>query len=72
LVVDDDDGLRALLRTTFEAVDVDVDEAADADEARQRIIQSSPDAIVLDVSMPGQNGVSFRSDLNKSRMTHHS
>jgi response regulator RpfG family c-di-GMP phosphodiesterase len=69
LVVDDDDGLRALLRTTFEAVDVDVDEAADADEARQRIIQSSPDAIVLDVSMPGQNGVSFCAVLKGSPTT---
>ena len=69
MVVDDDDGLRALLRTTFEAVDVDVDEAADADEARQRIIQSSPDAIVLDVSMPGQNGVSFCAVLKGSPTT---
>jgi response regulator RpfG family c-di-GMP phosphodiesterase len=69
LVVDDDDGLRALLRTTFEAVDVDVDEAADADEARQRIIQSRPDAIVLDVSMPGQNGVSYCAALKGSPAT---
>jgi response regulator RpfG family c-di-GMP phosphodiesterase len=69
LVVDDDDGLRALLRTTFEAVDVDVDEAADADEARERIIHSRPDAIVLDVSMPGQNGVSFCAVLKGSPAT---
>jgi response regulator RpfG family c-di-GMP phosphodiesterase len=69
LVVDDDDGLRALLRTTFEAVDVDVDEAADAEQARQRIIQSRPDAIVLDVSMPGQNGVSFCAVLKGSPAT---
>jgi response regulator RpfG family c-di-GMP phosphodiesterase len=69
LVVDDDDGLRALLRTTFEAVDVDVDEAADAEEARQRIIQSRPDAIVLDVCMPGQNGVSFCAVLKGSPAT---
>jgi response regulator RpfG family c-di-GMP phosphodiesterase len=69
LVVDDDDGLRALLRTTFEAVDVDVDEAADAGEARQRIIQSRPDAIVLDVSMPGQNGVSYCAALKSSPAT---
>ena len=27
MLVDDDNALRALLRTTFEAVDVDVDEA---------------------------------------------
>jgi response regulator RpfG family c-di-GMP phosphodiesterase len=69
LVVDDDDGLRALLRTTFEAVDVDVDEAANTEQARQRIIQSRPDAIVLDVSMPGQNGVSFCAVLKGSPAT---
>jgi response regulator RpfG family c-di-GMP phosphodiesterase len=69
LVVDDDDGLRALLRTTFEAVDVDVDEAANAEQARQRIIHSRPDAIVLDVSMPGQNGVSLCAVLKGSPAT---
>jgi response regulator RpfG family c-di-GMP phosphodiesterase len=69
LVVDDDDGLRALLRTTFEAVDVDVDEAANAEQARQRIVQSRPDAIVLDVSMPGENGVSFCAVLKGSQAT---
>ena len=51
LLVDDDPGLRALLRTTFEAVDVAVDEAADATAAQQRIAVARPDAIVLDVSM---------------------
>jgi response regulator RpfG family c-di-GMP phosphodiesterase len=69
LVVDDDDGLRALLRTTFEAVDVDVDEAGDAEQARQRIIHSRPDAIVLDVAMPGQNGVAFCAVLKGSPAT---
>ena len=69
MVVDDDDGLRALLRTTFEAVDVDVDEAADADEARQRMIQSSPDAIVLDVNLPGMDGLVFCRQLKRDRQT---
>ena len=31
LLVDDDPAFRALLRTTFEAVDVEVDEAGSAD-----------------------------------------
>jgi response regulator RpfG family c-di-GMP phosphodiesterase len=69
LLVDDDEGLRALLRTTFEAVDVDVDEAASADQARRRILESKPDAIVLDVSMPGQSGVSFCAMLKGSPAT---
>jgi len=69
LLVDDDDGLRALLRTTFEAVDVDVDEAADAKQAQERIEALRPDAIVLDVSMPGMNGTSYCARLKSSLAT---
>ena len=46
-----------------------MDEAGNAEEARNRIIHSRPDAIVLDVSMPGQNGVSFCAVLKGSPAT---
>ena len=69
LLVDDDDGLRALLRTTFEAVDVEVDEAEDAAQAQARIQGRRPDAIVLDVSMPGMNGVTYCARLKSSLAT---
>ena len=69
MLVDDDDGLRALLRTTFEAVDVEVDEAANAAEAERRIEAARPDAIVLDVSMPGLDGVSLCARLKGTRAT---
>jgi response regulator RpfG family c-di-GMP phosphodiesterase len=69
LLVDDDEGLRALLRTTFEAVDVEVDEAADAREAQACIRALRPDAIVLDVSMPGMNGVASCATLKNSPAT---
>jgi response regulator RpfG family c-di-GMP phosphodiesterase len=69
LLVDDDEGLRALLRTTFEAVDVEVDEAADAREAQACIRALRPDAIVLDVSMPGMNGVAYCAMLKNSPAT---
>jgi response regulator RpfG family c-di-GMP phosphodiesterase len=69
LLVDDDEGLRALLRTTFEAVDVEVEEAWDAASARVRIAAAKPDAIVLDVSMPGLDGVAFCAALKSSRET---
>jgi ribonuclease P protein subunit RPR2 len=69
LLVDDDDGLRALLRTTFEAVDVEVDEAADARTAEERIAAARPDAIVLDVSMPGLDGVGLCARLKSARAT---
>ena len=69
LLVDDDDGFRALLRATFEAVDMEVDEAPDAAVAQQRIDAARPDAIVLDVSMPGLDGVAFCARLKSSRAT---
>ena len=57
LLVDDDAGLRALVRTTFEVVDLEVDEAENAREARRRIASHRPDVIVLDVVMPGESGL---------------
>jgi len=57
LLVDDDEGLRALLRTTFEVVDIEVDEASDARAAEERIAARRPDVIVLDVLMPGETGI---------------
>jgi response regulator RpfG family c-di-GMP phosphodiesterase len=57
LLIDDDPGLRALVRTTFEAVDVEVDEAGDAIGGRRLARSYRPDAIVLDVSMPQVTGV---------------
>jgi cyclic di-GMP phosphodiesterase len=59
LLVDDDPGLLVLLRTTFEIVDLDVREARNVAEAEARIAADPPDVIVLDVAMPGIDGLSF-------------
>jgi ribonuclease P protein subunit RPR2 len=57
LLVDDDAGLRDLLRTTFELVHVDVEEAASGLEALRCVARRRPDVIVLDVQMPGMDGL---------------
>jgi response regulator RpfG family c-di-GMP phosphodiesterase len=57
LIVDDDAGLRALLRATFEGFDVLVEEAEDAAQAAARIAEAPPEVIVLDVVMPGMDGL---------------
>ena len=59
LLVDDDANLRALLRTTFDVFDIDVQEAGSAREARPLINGTSPDVIVLDVMMPDLDGIEF-------------
>jgi response regulator RpfG family c-di-GMP phosphodiesterase len=57
LLVDDDPGLRALVRTTCEVFDFEVDEADSASGAVERIALRKPDVLVLDVSMPGMTGL---------------
>jgi ribonuclease P protein subunit RPR2 len=71
LVVDDDPALRILLRTTFEVVDIEVDEADSADLARERIAERHPDVVVLDVSMPGTDGLTFCRQLKADPATAH-
>ncbi len=69
LLVDDDAGFRELLRTTFEDVQVEVDEAGSAAEAEARIAASRPDVIVLDVGMPGMDGLAFCRELKSAAHT---
>jgi ribonuclease P protein subunit RPR2 len=69
LLVDDDLGLLTLLRTTFEIVDLEVDEARSAREARARIAASRPDVVVLDVAMPGMDGLSYCRALKRDEAT---
>ncbi len=57
LLVDDDRGLRTLLRTTFEVFDIEVDEADSSSVALERIAARRPDVVVLDVHMPGMSGL---------------
>ena len=71
LVVDDDPALRILLRTTFEVVDIEVEEADSAEFARERIQAHVPDVLVLDVSMPGTDGLTFCRQLKDDPETKH-
>ncbi|MDP7539889.1 MAG: response regulator transcription factor [Alphaproteobacteria bacterium] len=59
LVVDDDDRLRGLLRRYLIGADFLVTTAANAAEARARLRGLRFDVIVLDVMMPGEDGMGF-------------
>jgi response regulator RpfG family c-di-GMP phosphodiesterase len=69
LLVDDDPGLRALLRTTFETVDIAVDEAESATAAKAFVRVEHPDVVVLDIRMPGVDGLSLCRELKQDPAT---
>jgi DNA-binding response OmpR family regulator len=57
LIVDDDEMIRRLVRTVLEADDFEVIEAKDGEQALAVIDDKRPAVVVLDVMMPGLNGV---------------
>lgn len=67
LIVDDDPALRELLRTTLTA-EFEVAEAADAERASDLARLWRPTLVLLDVEMPGLDGLSFCSDLKRKHV----
>ena len=57
LVVDDDAGLRRALRRVLSSHGFDVEVAADGDEALAQLRARPYDLVVLDVMMPGSDGI---------------
>jgi len=63
LVVDDDNRLRRLLQRYLIEHGYHVTTAADANEAKASLKNFAFDLMVLDVMLPGQNGISLTSEL---------
>jgi putative two-component system response regulator len=71
LVVDDDPALCELLRTTFELEGIKVLDAQHVIEAERILIGLRPDAIVLDIGLPGVDGIFYCERLRESPQTKH-
>jgi len=56
LVVDDEPGVRDILRINLEGEGYVVEEAGDGLEALEHLQESAPDLIILDMMMPRLNG----------------
>jgi two-component system phosphate regulon response regulator OmpR len=67
LVVDDDARLRALLSRYLAEQGFRVTVAAHASEARDKLRILQPDAVVLDVTMPGETGLDLTASLRAER-----
>ncbi len=63
LIVDDDERIRSLLQQFLVQSDYLVSTAEDAEQARTLLSAIEFDLIILDVMMPGQDGISFTADL---------
>ena len=65
LVVDDDPELRSLLTGFLTSSGFVVASAGDGHEMRARIAEQPPDAIVLDLMLPGEDGLTLARELRR-------
>ena len=65
LVVDDDDGIRDLVKKYLNENDYLINTASNAEEAQRKIEIISFDIIILDIMMPGKSGLQFLNDIKK-------
>jgi len=59
LVVDDEADIRGLLKEILSEEGYEVEVAADADQARAARARQSPDLVLLDIWMPGTDGITL-------------
>ena len=69
LVIDDDRLLCELVRTTFELEGYELESAYDVIEAERVLAESRPDAILLDIGLPGIDGLFYLERLRETPQT---
>jgi DNA-binding NarL/FixJ family response regulator len=57
LLVDDQDDFRMGLRSILEAEGFEVADAANAEDALERVIRCAPDVVLMDLHIPGISGI---------------
>ena len=57
LIVDDEPSIRLMFETALQSAGYDASEASDGASALDRIHELSPDVILLDLKMPGMDGM---------------
>jgi response regulator RpfG family c-di-GMP phosphodiesterase len=66
LVVDDDAGIRLLLRTTLAADEFELEDARSAEEAAAIARFRPPAVVILDIGLPGMDGLTFCRELKRN------
>ena len=65
LVVDDEEDVRLFLQDFLNERELDVDTAGSAEEALVKIDKTQPNVVLLDIMMPGKDGIESLEELKK-------
>ena len=65
LIADDNEDLRRMLRQLLESQGYRVLEAADGREAAERAVRERPDLVIMDLGMPGMDGLSAVAEIRR-------
>jgi CheY-like chemotaxis protein len=71
LIVEDHQDSREILRLQIQALGYQVIEAASGEEALEKALAETPDLIIMDLGLPGMNGIEATRELKKSHKTTH-
>ncbi len=69
LIVDDEERIRRLLKMYLERENYIIDEAEDGETALQLALDNNYDCILLDVMMPGKDGIEVCQELREHKAT---
>lgn len=69
LVIDDEPDVLLVCRVNLQVAGHDVLEAPDGESGLQLALERDPEVIVLDVMLPGRDGLSILGDLSKDERT---
>jgi DNA-binding response OmpR family regulator len=67
LLVDDEESIQLLYREEFEDEGYVVDSAYNGTEALARFRENPPDLVILDINMPGMNGIEVLRQMKELR-----
>ena len=68
-VVDDDAGSQLLVETLLESDGYGVESARTVSAARQRLLELTPDLILMDIELPDGNGLALTAWIKQNRRT---
>jgi DNA-binding NtrC family response regulator len=66
LIVDDDQPVRGFLRAALENDGFAIEEAGDADAARQILARGDTDVVVCDIMLPSSSGIQLLTEIKRT------